>query len=88
LLICLASRNIYPLCEITGFHGDEYEGKCLLGCRAEVSEELAASIRTLMMEAASTSQTPVKLLPDHTVEQSRKQSSLLPHLIVAQLGPD
>jgi hypothetical protein len=53
--------------KISGFHGDEYEDGCLLGCCAvvgqkltDVLEELTASvIIALMMEAASTSETSV-----------------------------
>jgi hypothetical protein len=48
---------------------------CCLVELTDVSEVLTASIRTMMMEAESTSETPGKFLPDYPAQHPRRQSS-------------
>jgi hypothetical protein len=60
----------YPESEISGSHGGEYEDGCLLGCC------------TLMMEAASTSETSVNIY--HTTRRTIPEDSqyLFPKVLV------
>jgi hypothetical protein len=62
--------------EISGSHGGEYEDDCLLGCCAVKSGRDACIVLiTLMMEAASTSETSVNFYQT-TRRQNPKDSHL------------